>query len=142
MATKDQIYEGRLYTQAEVERMRKEAKLTDLDDYTDAELRQELERRERVLNHKAMPMKPNAKSLRVIIVDHTSEMLDNPDEYGIYPTTQFYNNLEQSILQWVSESVIVDYEPRRLDEAYDRALILLYRKQQREILRKEGLKDE
>lgn len=36
--------------------------------------------------------------LRAIICKHTSEMLDNPDEYGIYPTTRFYNNLIETIV--------------------------------------------
>ena len=37
------------------------------------------------------------KELREIIVKHTSEMLDNPGECEIYPTTKFYNNLQQAI---------------------------------------------
>ena len=39
----------------------------------------------------------NKETLRDIIVKHTSEMLDNPDEYGIYPTTKFYNNLIETL---------------------------------------------
>lgn len=40
---------------------------------------------------------PNEKELRNIIVKHTSEMLDNPDEFGIYPTTKFFNDVIQAI---------------------------------------------
>ena len=41
--------------------------------------------------------------IRDIIVKNTSEMLDNPDEYGIYPTTRFYNKLEKEIRSWALE---------------------------------------
>jgi len=36
--------------------------------------------------------------LRTIICKHTSEMLDNPGECEIYPTTKFYNDLIEAIL--------------------------------------------
>lgn len=36
--------------------------------------------------------------LRKIIVEATTEMLDSPDEHGIYPTTKFYNRLENDLL--------------------------------------------
>jgi len=36
---------------------------------------------------------PTGGELRTIIYKHTSEMLDNPVKYGIYPTAKFYNNL-------------------------------------------------
>lgn len=42
------------------------------------------------------------KILRKIIVDNTSEMLDNPDKSGIYPTTKFYDNLEREIYELFS----------------------------------------
>lgn len=45
------------------------------------------------------------KQVRDIIVKNTSEMLDNPDPVGIYPTTKFYNNLESEIKQWALEIV-------------------------------------
>jgi len=47
---------------------------------------------------------PNKEELRTIIVKYTSEMLDNPDEYGIYPTTKFYNNLISAISKRLKES--------------------------------------
>ncbi len=34
------------------------------------------------------------KDNRQIVCDIISEMLDNPDEHGIYPTTEAYNKLE------------------------------------------------
>jgi hypothetical protein len=37
--------------------------------------------------------------LRKLIVEKTSEMLDNPDSYGIYPTTHFYDELERGIVR-------------------------------------------
>lgn len=40
---------------------------------------------------------PSEDELRTIIVKHTSEMLDNPDKYEIYPTTKFYNDLIEAI---------------------------------------------
>ena len=48
----------------------------------------------------------NAHSdLRGTIVHFTSEMLDNPNDYGIYPTTNFYNDLEEAILDWHNEQI-------------------------------------
>ncbi len=44
------------------------------------------------------------EELRDIIHKHTSEMLDNPDAYGIYPTTKFYNNLIHALVGKVSKS--------------------------------------
>jgi len=45
--------------------------------------------------------RPNHHSdLRGMIVHFTSEMLDNQNNYGIYPTTNFYNDLEEAILDW------------------------------------------
>ena len=41
--------------------------------------------------------------LRDIIVKHTSEMLDNPDRYGIYRTTKFYNNLITAISEYLGK---------------------------------------
>ena len=43
--------------------------------------------------------------LRGTIVHFTSEMLDNPNDYGIYPTTNFYNDLEEAILDWHNERI-------------------------------------
>ena len=40
---------------------------------------------------------PSVDELRTIIVKHTSEMLDNPGECGIYPTGKFYNNLIKAL---------------------------------------------
>lgn len=45
--------------------------------------------------------RPNPHSdLRGMIVHFTSEMLDNPNDYGIYPTTNFYSDLEEAIINW------------------------------------------
>lgn len=41
------------------------------------------------------------KDLRGIIVNATSEMLDNPDEYGIYPTGKFYDRLEAEVTEFM-----------------------------------------
>ena len=50
--------------------------------------------------------KPNPSSdLRGMIVYFTSEMLDNPNDYGIYPTTNFYNDLEEAILDWHNKQI-------------------------------------
>ena len=43
--------------------------------------------------------------LRGMIVHFTSEMLDNPNDYGIYPTTNFYNDLEEAILDWHNKQI-------------------------------------
>ena len=37
--------------------------------------------------------------IRKAIVNHTSEMLDNPNEHGIYPTSEFFDNLEKEICE-------------------------------------------
>lgn len=39
--------------------------------------------------------------LRKIIVTATSEMLDNPNKSGIYPTTKFYDRLEAEITEYM-----------------------------------------
>ncbi len=44
------------------------------------------------------PESASVEELRDIIHKHTSEMLDNPDDYGIYPTTKFYNNLIHALV--------------------------------------------
>ena len=51
--------------------------------------------------------KPNPRiDLRGMIVHFTSEMLDNPvNDYGIYPTTNFYNDLEEAILDWHNKQI-------------------------------------
>jgi len=48
---------------------------------------------------------PSDDWLRTLIVKHTSEMLDNPGDLGIYPTTKFYNNLEAAITQHIQDEV-------------------------------------
>ena len=50
-------------------------------------------------------MDNQASDLRGTIVHFTSEMLDNPNDYGIYPTTNFYNDLEEAILDWHNEQI-------------------------------------
>ena len=59
-------------------------------------------------------MKEN--DLRTIICKHTSEMLDNPDKYDIYPTTKFYNNLIEAIEQYV------DKENTKIKDACEHSL--------------------
>lgn len=44
-----------------------------------------------------------AEQIRKVIVKRASEMLDNPDEHGIYPTTKFYNDLEADMKALVSQ---------------------------------------
>ena len=46
-----------------------------------------------------------SSDLRGTIVHFTSEMLDNPNDYGIYPTTNFYNDLEEAILDWHNKQI-------------------------------------
>lgn len=46
--------------------------------------------------------------LRDIIVKHTSEMLDNPGECEIYPTTKFYNNLIKALQGRVPRGLSVE----------------------------------
>lgn len=45
-----------------------------------------------------------SKDVRGEIVRLTSRMLDNPDDSGIYPTTQFYNALEAFIAEVEAEA--------------------------------------
>lgn len=63
--------------------------------------------------------KQRVDELREIIVKHTSEMLDSPDEHGIYPTTKFYNNLEKAINSIIAQEV----EAAQKEE---RSLALIY----------------
>ena len=61
-----------------------------------------------------------SSDLRGRIVHFTSEMLDNPNDYGIYPTTNFYNDLEEAILDWHNkqlEEVLDRLEARLTEEA-------------------------
>lgn len=44
--------------------------------------------------------------LRKIIVNATSEMLDEPDEKGIYRTTRFYNRLEREVTEYMRDQGI------------------------------------
>ena len=46
-----------------------------------------------------------SSDLRGMIVHFTSEMLDNPNDYGIYPTTNFYNDLEEAIQELIDKKV-------------------------------------
>ena len=48
--------------------------------------------------------------LRGMIVHFTSEMLDNPYDNGIYPTTNFYNDLEAAILAWHNRQTVSEIE--------------------------------
>lgn len=42
------------------------------------------------------------KDLREIIVNATSEMLDEPDQNGLYKTTRFYNRLEKEVEEYIA----------------------------------------
>lgn len=54
-----------------------------------------------------IPPNPTIDSkLRKLIVKHTSEMLDNPNEYEIYPTGKFYNDLEADLIQLIAREVL------------------------------------
>jgi len=37
------------------------------------------------------------EKMHILIFKHTEQMLDNPDDDGIYPTTKFFNNLKKAI---------------------------------------------
>lgn len=45
------------------------------------------------------PASVDGLDIRKEVCRMTSEMLDNPDQHGIYPTTKFYNDMEQFIRQ-------------------------------------------
>lgn len=47
------------------------------------------------------PIEPTGE-LRKIIVNATSEMLDEPGEGGIYQTTRFYDRLEKEITEYMN----------------------------------------
>jgi len=42
--------------------------------------------------------------IRTVICDLMSEMLDNPDEYGIYPTSRFMWKMENFILEEIEQA--------------------------------------
>ena len=64
--------------------------------------------------------------LRGMIVHFTSEMLDNPNDYGIYPTTNFYNDLEEALLDWHNKQTtkeldaIMEWHEKEIEEVLDR----------------------
>lgn len=47
-------------------------------------------------------------SLRKIIVNATSEMLDEPDEHGIYKTSRFYDRLEREVSEYFGQPQIIE----------------------------------
>ena len=55
------------------------------------------------------------EEIRTLIVKHTSEMLDNPDEYEIYPTTKFYSDLENELLTLINKICRQDLEEVKKD---------------------------
>ena len=67
-------------------------------------------------------MKPNTKSLDDILSDRSGAVSDNQ---------------KQAILQWVSETVVGQDEP-----GVTNIMIAIEHERQREILRREGLRDE
>lgn len=46
--------------------------------------------------------------LRKIIVNATSEMLDEPDEHGIYKTSRFYDRLEREVHEYFGQPQIIE----------------------------------
>lgn len=46
--------------------------------------------------------------LRKIIVNATSEMLDEPDEHGIYKTSRFYDRLEKEVYEYFGQPQIIE----------------------------------
>jgi hypothetical protein len=52
-----------------------------------------------------MNSKEFEERLRDIVHTNTSEMLDNPDKYGIYPTTKFYNSIEKDVHQLILDLI-------------------------------------
>lgn len=46
--------------------------------------------------------------LRKIIVNATSEMLDEPDGVGIYKTTRFYDRLEKEVNEYFGQPQIIE----------------------------------
>lgn len=70
--------------------------------------------------------RPNHHSdLRGMIVHFTSEMLDNPNNYGIYPTTNFYNAIEEAILDWHKK-----YELQAYSDGFQKASKGAFKSQQ------------
>lgn len=51
-----------------------------------------------------LPEAQPASELRKIIVNATSEMLDDPGENGIYKTGRFYDRLESEINEYMQEN--------------------------------------
>jgi hypothetical protein len=45
----------------------------------------------------------NGDALHIMIFRRLERMLDNPDEHGIYPTTEFMVGLKGDILRWVRQ---------------------------------------
>lgn len=46
--------------------------------------------------------------LRKIIVNATSEMLDEPNEHGIYKTSRFYDRLEREVTEYFGQPQIIE----------------------------------
>ena len=76
------------------------------------------------------------KKDRKVICEIISEMLDNPDEYGIYPTSNAYDKLETLVndrrvkaIGWIYADVCIvldnkeDYRQKDVPEILERALI-------------------
>ena len=77
------------------------------------------------VEHKPSP----SSDLRGIIVHFTSKMLDSPNDYGIYPTTNFYNDLEEAILDWHNKQTLelldrLESQVRRADDCTEDTLVV------------------
>jgi hypothetical protein len=57
----------------------------------------------------------NGDELHLLIFKHLEEMLENPDEHGIYPTTKFMVDLKQALLTYIKEEVTQAEEQREFD---------------------------
>ncbi len=68
------------------------------------------------------------KRIRKKVCDLMSAMLDNPDKYGIYPTSEFMSKMEDYCLElrhevigwtWAQACILLDQgkDPRKYDQA-------------------------
>lgn len=66
----------------------------------------------------------NGDELHLLIFKHLEEMLENPDEHGIYPTTKFMVDLKQALLTYIKEEVINTTIPVEYDDPIETPHIL------------------
>lgn len=61
------------------------------------------------------------KDIRKVICDIISKMLDNPDEYEIYPTTECYNAFEKYIKELIQQNCL---DKQRVLDAIENCTII------------------